>query len=729
MKSILALILLAATALLSAESYEIKPAGGPIQVDGVLDEPVWAGALRIDRFYEVDPGDNTEPPVKTTAWLAYDDAYFYAAFRCEDPEPGAIRARYADRDSAFPDDFIGFQLDPFRDQRNGVEFFVNPLGSQMDLSVAADGMEDESWDAIWSAAGRITPQGYEVELAIPFKSLRFPKAEVQAWNFAVIRIHPRNFRRIYVSAPQDRDLSCGLCQLDTLEGFKGIRPGHNIELVPTVTGLRTESRETPDAPLESGGTDTEAGLSGLWGVTPNLTLSGALNPDFSQVEADTQQIDVNTRYALFYSEKRPFFLEGRNYFQTYQDLIYTRTIADPDWGLKFTGKEGANGIGVLLAEDGQANFLIPSGTGSSMFTWDEPVTAGAFRYRRDLGRDSTLGVIYTDRRGDGYSNRIYGADGRIRLGDTDFLTLQAVGSRTAYPDLPGVAPAFDGSTLDGSSTFASYIHDSRYWYWEVSYGEKDPEFRADLGFIPRVDTKSGMAYLAYTFRSETSPWWSRLRPSIWFEFTDDHNGARTDWSGGGELIMKLARQTDGEVSWGRVMERFNGTDYFKNRFEFQFNSRFNRTMTAFVRFETGDKVDYANDRLGDETALHLQYDVRLWRRFFLWLEGSLERLAIPEGKIYDARVYYIKGIHHFSNALFIRGIVQFYEVDRNPALYRDEVMGTERSIGTQLLLTYKVNPFTLAYLGYSDFGIEDDFTDRTTLNRTLFVKLSYAFRP
>jgi hypothetical protein len=514
-----------------------------------------------------------------------------------------------------------------------------------------------------------------------------------------------------------------------MEGLEGIRPGHNIELVPTLTGIRTDSREAPGAAMESGGVDTEVGLSGLWGVTPNLTLSGAVNPDFSQVEADAQQIDVNTRFALFYDEKRPFFLEGRNYFQTTQNLVYTRTIADPDWGLKFTGKEGANGIGVLMAGDSQANFLIPSGTGSSLFTWEEPVTAGAFRYRRDLGRDSTVGVLYTDRRGDGYSNQVYGADGRIRLGDTDFLTLQAVGSATRYPDLPDVDPAFDGSAPDGASLTAAYVHDSRNWYWELSYLDRDPEFRADLGFVPRVDTRYGMGFLAYTFRSETSPWWSRLRPSIWYDFNEDHGGTLTDWSGGGELNMKLARQTDGEVTWGRVMERYNGTDYFKNRFEVQFNSRFNRTMTAFVRFETGEKVDYANDRLGDETALHLQYDVRLWRRLFLWLEGSLERLAIPEGMVYDARVYYVKGLYHFSNALFIRGIVQFCDVDRDPDLYRDEVMKNEKSLGTQLLLTYKVNPFTLAYLGYSDFGIEDDLTNRTTLNRTVFVKFSYAFRP
>ena len=722
-------LVLAAAALLPAASYEIRPAGGPIRVDGVLDEPVWASAMRIDRFYEVDPGDNTEPPVKTTAWFAYDDEYFYAAFRCEDPAPGQIRGRYADRDSSSPDDFVGFQLDPFRDQRNGVEFFVNPLGAQMDLAVAANGEEDETWDAIWDAAGRISAGGYEVELAIPFKSLRFPKAEVQAWNFIVIRVHPRNFRRLYASAPQNRDLSCGLCQLDTLEGLRGIRPGRNIELVPTLTGLRTESRNDPGAPLESGGVDTEAGLTGLWGVTPNLTLSGTANPDFSQVEADTQQIDVNTRFALFYDEKRPFFLEGRNYFSTPLSLVYTRTIADPDWGLKFTGKEGADGFGLLLAEDGQANFLIPSGTDSTLFTWDEPVTAGVLRYRRDLGRDSTVGVLYTDRRADGYSNRVYGADGRIRLSDTDFLTLQAVGSRTGYPDLDGVDPAFDGSTLDGAAYSAAYAHDSRRWYWELSYLDKAPEFRADLGFIPRVDARYGMGFLAYTFRSETSPWWSRLRPAVWFDATEDHDGVRTDWSGGAEVTMKLARQTDGEITWGRVMERFNGTDYLKTRFEAQFNSRFNRTMTAFVAWETGDKVDYANDRLGDETTLHLQYDIRLWRRFFLWLEGSIERLTIPEGTVYDARVYYFKGIYHFSNALFVRGIVQFYDVDRDPALYRDAVLNHERSIGTQLLLTYKLNPFTLAYLGYSDFGIEDDLTDPVTLNRTLFVKVSYAFRP
>lgn len=508
-----------------------------------------------------------------------------------------------------------------------------------------------------------------------------------------------------------------------------VKPGHNVELVPTLTGTRTEEREAPGLPLEGSGTDVEAGLSGTWGVTPNLTLNAALNPDFSQVEADTEQIAVNTRFALFYEEKRPFFLEGGDYFTTPLQAVYTRTVADPSWGIKSTGKEGADGFGIFFARDRQANFVIPSNQDSELFTWDHPVEAAAVRYRRDVGEDSTLGFLATSRSGGDYSSRLYGGDGRVRVGSNDFVTFQWLQSRTEYPEAPGIAEAFDGRGLTGEAFQVIYEHDARNWYWSALWRERGPDFRADLGYIPRVDAKNGNVYLAYILRDDKNPWYSRIAPGVWFDWTKDYTGQATDWEGGFELSLDLARQTDGEIVWSRTMERFNGIVYHKQGLRLDFNSRFNRIMTAHLEGYDGDDVDYANDRLGHGRSMHLQYDVRLGRRLFLWVEGSLQRLDIPEGRVFDARLYYLRTLYHFSNTLFVRAIVQWLDITRDPALYAEEVVRRERTVSSQYLLTYKINPFTLFYLGYSDMGLEEDYVDRTAMNRTWFVKLSYAFRP
>ena len=728
-RKILTAIGLILPALLCAQSYAVPKAAGPIVIDGRIDEAAWGKGLVIDRFYEIEPRENAVPTVKTTAYLTYDHENFYMAFKCQDPHPGQIRARYADRDSIGPDDFVGIILDPFHDKRFGMEFFVNPLGVQMDLSRREPGNEDSAWDAIWTSAGRITKDGYEVEIAIPFKSLRFPDVPVQEWGFILLRILPRNFRMQIASSPYDRDKNCLLCQVPVLTGMEGVRPGRNIELVPTLTAMRNESRDDPPLPLSNPDTHVEGGLSGTWGVTPNLTLNATLNPDFSQVEADTQQIAVNTRFALFYPEKRPFFMEGSDYFATPLQAVYSRTVADPSWGAKFTGKEGGDAFGVFFSRDTQANFLIPSNQDSEMFTWEHPVEDGVFRYRRDVGNDSTLGLLATSRTGDGYFNRLYGGDGRLRLGPNDFVIFQMLQSRTKVPDDPAVAGAFDGSTRTGGAYSFDYQHSTRTWQWEASYNDLGKDFRADMGFIPRVDTRTGYLYGGYTLRSDTSPVYSMLIPSVWFTWTRDHNNIPTDWKGAWDLTLQLARQTNGEFIASRTMERYQGTDYFKNELHALFNSRFNRTMTAYLEVLVGDAVDYANNRLGNGKTLYAQYDVRVWRRFYVDVEGSLQRLDVPQGRVFDARLYYLKALYHFSNSLFFRAIFQVMNITRDPVLYIDAVNRHERTVSSQYLMTYKVNPFTLVFVGYSDAGLEEDHVDQTRMNRTYFIKLSYALRP
>src|SRR6266850_2433640 len=426
-------------------TYRVPKASSPVVVDGRLNEETWEKALHLQLPFEVNPGDNVPSQVETEAYLAYDETHLYAAFRAKDPNITSIHARLSDRDLAFQDDFVGLVVDTFNDERRAFEFFVNPVGVQMDL-VQDDisGNEDSSWDAIWKSAGQITEDGYVVEMAIPYTSLRFQNGgSDQTWGLDLIRIYPRDRRFLFALNRRDRNRSCYLCQVAKIVGFSGATPGANIEITPTLTAIRSDEKphfiELGDPaflnePLIRGDPHYELGLTGKWGITPNMIASGTLNPDFSQVEADAAQLKVNEAFALFFPEKRPFFLEGSDYFETPIQAVYTRTVLDPSWGAKLTGKQGKNVIGFFAAEDAKVNLIFPGGQQSGSGAIDDSVTDAVGRYRRDFGKNSALGALVTSRSGAGYSNQVAGFDALLRPAQTDTIRLQFLESSTHYPD-------------------------------------------------------------------------------------------------------------------------------------------------------------------------------------------------------------------------------------------------------------------------------------------------------
>ncbi|MDX1630545.1 MAG: DUF5916 domain-containing protein, partial [Thermoanaerobaculia bacterium] len=506
---------------------EIPEIRTPIRIDGLLEEKAWDEALVRSLEYETRPGENVEAPVETEVHLAHDQDHLYVAFRALDPEPERIRARLTDRDNAWQDDFVGVVLDTFNDERRAFEFFANPHGAQMDLfQDDVNQKEDASWDAIWEAAGEITDFGYVVEMAIPFRSLSFPRSSGSlVWGIDALRFYPRKDRVRISIAPLDRDLNCYLCQLEKFRGFEGITPGRNIEMVPSLTAGRTDQRrDFPGGSLEEGDLDSELGLTASWGITPNLTLAGTVNPDFSQVEADAGQLGINQQFALFFPEKRPFFLEGADFFDTPFDAVFTRTVADPAWGLKATGKEGRNGVGVFVAEDEITNLIFPGNQGSSGTSLDLETQDTVIRYRRDLGSSSALGGLFTNREGGDYHNRVTGLDGLYRFTDTDELILQLLTSETRYP--ASVTEAFDQpeGTLEDDAYTLQYRHEARSWFWKLGYEDLGDDFRADMGFMPRVGYRTAVGGLERIWHGESGDWYNRIRFGGDIDRTEDQQG-------------------------------------------------------------------------------------------------------------------------------------------------------------------------------------------------------------
>lgn len=718
----------------SQPTYRITRATGPIEIDGVLDEAAWQAAVRIPVNVEVQPGENLPAPVSAECRLTFDRRALYVGCHCMDPQSERIRAHLTDRDAFLRNDYVGIILDTFNDQRRAYQFFVNPLGVQSDAvrnEVSSDDHEDFSWDAIWESAARITAEGYVVEMAIPFRSIRFPNGSgSHTWGVAFFRAYPRTVRHQILSIPVDRSNNCFLCQFARLEGLEGIAPGHDLELTPTVTSQRADTlreESNPASGLEAGRSDTEAGITARWGVTPNISLNAAFNPDFSQVEADAAQLQVNTRFALFYPEKRPFFMEGADFFSTPINAVYTRAVADPSWGVRSTGKLGAQAYSVFVARDRVLNLLFPSKDGSSYGSYDLPTTSGAFRYRHDVGRASTLGVVATAREGEGYHNRVVGVDGLLRLTPTDTLNFQLLRSITRYPTSVADEQDQESGEFSGTALQAEYQRATRNWGAWAWYRAIDPGFRADLGFVSQVDTRGGEVGGQRVFWGKPGQPLTRASLGVELQRFEDHAGNLLESTG--ELFTRLEGPYQSWLNLRAVSfkESYQGKQYSGLRTNFFFNIRPSGDLTTSLAGRFGDAVDYANGRPGRSTRLQPGLTLNLGRHLYLQLDHLWERLEIDEGQLYLARLAQARVVYQFSTNVFARVVMQHLDLDRDPALYRTAVPAETSHLFTQFLFSYKLNPQTVAFLGYSDTREGEERLDLTRTSRTFFLKLGYAW--
>jgi hypothetical protein len=745
----LAALLLVAASPAAGGVHEVPVAPGPVEVDGRLDEPSWQQAVRIELDVETYPATNTPAPVRTVCLVLHDGERLLVGFRAEDRDVGTIRAHLTDRDDAHRNDLVGFVLDTFGDERRGYFFMVNPLGVQMDgrasglgssagsgLYPTLSGAPEErfAWDAIWSAATRLTAGGYEAEIAVPFASLRFPASgSPRAWGFAPFRSWPRVDRRRFQSFPIDRDESCYLCQAEKLTGLSGIEPSRDIEIDPTVTWARSDVREQLDADdLERGPGDFEGGVTGRWGITPSLSLSGTINPDFSQVAADTARIDLNRRFALFFGEKRPFFLEGADRFDTPERVIYTRTLDDPAWGLKLTGREGRHAVGAYVAENEGTGLLFPGVDGSrSTRLPGLDHQAGVVRYRHDLGRASTVGLLLTERRAEDYGNRVYGLDGQLRLSSVDVLTVQGLRSRTHYPEEVAADFGQPPDTFTGTLARVRVDRNARRWQGYVDYRRLTPGFRADSGFITRVGTRRFGAGLQRSFWSPPWPLLSRIRVGLDAARLDDHQGTMRDENVGLRLELNGPLQSFLRARYRPGSERFGGQVFDDDRFNLFFNIRPSGALTWSVGLAGGDDIDYAGGRAARSYSIRPGLTYNLGRHLYLQLDHAREVLELPAGQLFRASVTEAHIVYQFTLRAFLRAIVQHESARRDLSLYAcdegDCPPASDSSVYSQLLFSYTVNPRTLLYFGYSELRREEPHVDLSLERRSLFVKIGYAW--
>src|SRR3954468_18750135 len=480
--------LLAQTSL-AGETLHISRATGSIKIDGELSDEGWKGAVPVATWYEVNPGDNTPPKVRNIGRIAYDDRFLYAAFEFDDPNPRAIRAPYSDRDDSGGGfyDFGGLFLDASDSGHTAKLFVVTPRNIQADSIMDDASGEDTSPDFFWESATKINDHGWTLEMRIPFSSLRYRNSDVQTWAIMLYRNYPRDRNYQFLSARVPRGFNCFVCHANTLEGLQRLPAGGHFVAAPYVS---SSASAVPTAglgsPLAKQSTTPHAGLDVKFTPNSDTALDLTVKPDFSQVESDVAQISANERFALFVPEKRSFFLEGVDLFQTPITAVYTRTITAPTWGGRITGKAAGVRYTALVAEDdGGGSVVLPGAQGSSLASQEFASTVFIGRAKRDIGR-SFIGMLVTDREGGGIAsyNRVVGPDFQWRPNATEAITGQWLVSDTRTPNRPSLAASWTGETMVSHAGQLQWAHNTTRFDASAMVRDIGDGFRAEAGFVP-----------------------------------------------------------------------------------------------------------------------------------------------------------------------------------------------------------------------------------------------------
>jgi hypothetical protein len=584
----------------------------PPVIDGKLDDEVWRQGVMLKDFLQTNPGDNIAPSKPTEMMMGYDSRTLYMAFHCYD-DPDKVRATVAKRDEVLGEDNVRVFLDTFNDQRRAYVVAFNPLGVQQDGIMTEGSGTDFSVDIVMESKGMVTPDGWTLEVAIPFKSLRYEAGKGKQWGIHVWRNIDRFNDEIDSWMPNSRDISSQLSQEGHLTGLEGISTERTLEVIPSLTLSETGKRVNALSLAQVAANPTlqdpgrilnqpikaDLGLTAKYGLTPTVTLDLAINPDFAQVEADQTVVTANQRFPIFFEEKRPFFLEGIDIFKTPIQAVHTRAIVDPDLAVKLSGKRGRNTFGLLLASDNApGNFTEDERKDDNALPaiarfLDKNAYIGILRLKRDIGKESSIGILMTSYNFIEKHNQLGGIDGRFKISKQKTLSFQVLGStsrrcfsepaldthrpgpsdgcfvgydpNTTNPSRPGETRNYF-RTGNGLAYSVRYNRDGRHFYYGLNGNGQTRDYRADVGFTRRTNTNFEGGYLGYS--SEPKPkakliqWnfnsnagmnfsWQGLSQNIYQETSVNLNFQHSSYVGAG-LGLGYERLFEGEFGLKRT---------------------------------------------------------------------------------------------------------------------------------------------------------------------------------
>jgi hypothetical protein len=721
--------------------------------------------LKINKFTQKEPKDGEPVSQPTEAYLGYTDKNFYAVFLAFDTQPRKLRARMLRRELIDDDDQVGLWLDTFQDHRHAYTFYANPYGIQQDGLWAENQGGDNTFDTVWHTYAKITGNGYMVLIEIPFKSLRFKRAAAVNWGVILIRVIPRNSEHSYF--PRNTTKVQGmLTQEGALNGFQEISPGRNMQFIPyaSVGAFRALDERDPAGDRFSGKhVQPKAGLDSKIVIKDSLVLDATINPDFGQIESDDPQVTVNQRFEVFFPEKRPFFQENSNFFQTPLSLVFTRRIADPLYGVRLTGKAGPWAIGTMLAND--------RSPGRSVIDTD-PLSGqnayfGILRINRELGNNNSIGMIYTDRelhtapnsfcvslRCDVGYNRVGGLDTQLKFGQNWQVNAQAVTSETRFSD---------GTRIAGPAYQVYAERTSRLLEYNIMYQDIAPGFDTESGFVNRTDYRRFSNFAAIVFHPEgkvlTAHGPRLFQFSMW-----DHNGTRLTHQFNPGYEWQFPRNSELNIAAFWEHERLRpedfstlaaNRDYAHITGAVELRTQYFKWINLEAEADWGTATNFVPRSgppvLGYQNTGFVRAIVRPTKGLtventYLWTRLLDQDTGL---NIFNNHILRSKWNYQFTKEFSLRMIGQYVTTIANPGF---TTLQTTKNFNGDVLFTYLLNPGTAIYVGYNSNlqnldpslqrvcgglacapGQSFDGLARTRstfLNdgRQVFVKLSYLFR-
>ena len=704
----------------------------PVKLSGKLDDPQWFNALPVELKYEVMPGENIPARQRTVAMVLYDQEYIYIGFRCYDSIPGSIRAHLTDRDKIFSDDYVIVTIDTYNDYQRGFEFAVNPYGIQGDLLLMGVGSEDPSYDMVWQSAASLNDKGWTAEMAIPFKSISFSPDTTQNWTIALLRCFPRDNRYLLTWTPLDRNNPSYLAQGGTLTGLEGIKPGYSLDLMPYTMVQQSGAKSDPDepsSPISRGSVKARFGGGIQYSPGPNISLNAVINPDFSQIESDADQVSVNTTFALYYPEKRPFFMSGMDLLQT--PMYYSRTINNPSFATKVNGKAGKLSYIALGAFDRNSGITVPGEEQSNTVESGSDSYVGVGRARYDLGKENFIGALWLSRNFESAHNYVGGLDwnfkfwknwywsGELFLSETRELNDTILFKSTRTFGSTGHDAGFNGENYLGTGMHLALMRDGRNYSFTLVQNNFSPTYQTYNGMFPEVNGRNSYMQHSYTIHPNKKV----IKSASIFASSSllfNYDGVFKEFVIQPGFSVTTIGQTRLNTSYMAVnRERFRGFLFNGvNRFTFNFRSAPVKGLVVSMNGQAG-KFIYrtSTPELGKgynlTTSLELEPTSRL-KTSFNWTTARLHDMH-QNTEFYNGQILRNITTFQFTKKLFLREITQYNTFSKTFSIYP--------------LLSYKFNAFTMFCAGMTQDMLnydQEDFNFKTS-GYQYFVKLQYLF--
>jgi hypothetical protein len=717
------------SALFSRVSFDSIKTLSPPKIDGVLDDPVWKQAKGYSNFLSLSPHIGQPPKEKTIVYSAYDEDNLYFAFKCFDREPDKIIATVRKRDTIITEDFVEVFIDSHNDSQNAYMFAVNPLGIQMDGIMDVDANSDWSADFVWHSIGAKNAEGYVVEIKIPFQTLRFSEAKVVTMRVAFSRAIPR-FTEQYISPEYNPEEGAFVGQLGFIQ-LEGINYKRIFEFLPSVTYMKRRERDQQDNLVSS--VEKRLGLTSKLGITSDLTLDLTLNPDFSHIEIDEGQVDVNLRALPLYEEKRPFFLEGLEHFKfaglggnsPIEKIVHTRNIIEPIWGLKLSGKIGkSNIINSLFVVDDSQKTSDPLKVGMET----ENRYFGILRYKHLYKNDSYVGAIYTGKEYKFYTgediakgyNRVGGLDLRMRLSGS--MTMEAFFLYSYNKLYNEDAKRIDNTR--GPAFGAKLNYESRKYYATLGYHELSPNFELASGRLIRNGLRIFSTDVERYFYPRAD-FIKNITLGYSGSLSRDRHYNLNEYSHLFYFNIRLPSNTILGFGYQFATEVFAGNVFEEDGFFISGRSQLTKQLLLTFSYNSGEFPFYLALLQGHLQILSFSVNFEPSRKFSTKFTVQRHLFHEDETKkeIYDVGIYRNKTILQLNKYLSIRGIIE-YNTDKKQIL-------------ADTLVEFTYIPGTVIHLGYgSSFNKEYEVNDRfffqhdrfRETHSTLFFKASYLFR-